>query len=72
MDVFGTGNGSNLAQYGLQRNDIIRAVDGKPINDLEGQHQALQVLSQGRLVPVTVERAGSVFSLQLTFSEPED
>jgi len=71
MDVYGTGDGSNLAQYGLQRNDIIRAVDGKPINDIEAQHEALQILSQGRLVPVTVERGGSVFSLQLTLSEPD-
>ncbi len=72
MTVFGIGSGGNLAPYGLRRLDIIRAVDGKPINNSEAQRLALDVLSQGRPVPVTVERNGTVFNLQLAFSEPND
>jgi general secretion pathway protein C len=70
MRVVGTGDGSNLRSYGLQRNDIIRAVDGNPIDTSTAQYHALDTLSRGRPVSVTVERAGNVFTLQLGFTNP--
>jgi len=68
MRIWGTGDGSNLAPYGLQRNDIIREVDGQPVNNMPAQQRALQALSAGHPVEVTVDRNGSLFRLQLAFS----
>jgi type II secretory pathway component PulC len=69
MRVLGTGDGRNLDSYGLQRNDVIRQVDGQAITNIEAQRRALDTLSQGRPVAITVERNGSVFALQLGFGE---
>jgi general secretion pathway protein C len=69
MRVWGTGDGSNLGPYGLQRNDIIREVDGQPINNMQAQQRALDALSRGRPVDVTVQRNGNVFTLQLGFTD---
>jgi type II secretory pathway component PulC len=69
MRVLGTGDGSNLAPYGLRRNDIIREVDGQPINNIDAQYRALDALSRGRPVDVTVQRNGNVFTLQLGFTD---
>jgi general secretion pathway protein C len=69
MRVWGAGDGRNLSAVGLQRNDIIRSVDGQPINNNEAQQRALEILSLGKPVPVVVERNGTVFTLQLGFRE---
>jgi type II secretory pathway component PulC len=69
LRVWGTGDGSNLDSYGLQRNDVIRDVDGQAINSVEARRLALDALSQGHPVAVTVERAGNRFTLQLGFGE---
>ncbi len=69
MRVWGTGDGSNLAPYGLQRNDIIREVDGQPVNNMQAQQRALDALSRGHPVDVTVQRNGNVFTLQLGFTD---
>jgi len=69
MRVWGTGDGSNLVMYGLRRNDIIREVDGAPINTTTAEYRALDALSRGRPVAITVERGGNVFTLHLGFAE---
>jgi type II secretory pathway component PulC len=69
MRVWGTGDGSNLATYGLRRNDIIREVDGEAIDNGEAQRRALDTLSRGHPVAVTVERSGNVFTLQLGITD---
>ncbi len=69
MRVWGTGDGGNLSAYGLQRNDVIREVDGQAINNINSQRRALEALSQGHPLTVTVERSGSLFTLQLGFGE---
>jgi hypothetical protein len=57
------------ANYGLQRNDIIREVDGHPVNSQAAQGLALDTLSQGGPVPVTVERDGALFKLEVNFGQ---
>lgn len=69
MRVLGAGDGSNLMPYGLRRNDIIRTVDGQPINTIDAQYRALDTLSRGHPVDVTVQRNGNVFTLQLGFND---
>jgi|HubBroStandDraft_1064217.scaffolds.fasta_scaffold02023_4 general secretion pathway protein C len=55
--------------YGLQRNDVIRDVNGHAIDSLQAQSDALETLSQGRPVTVTVERDGALFKLEVDFSQ---
>lgn len=71
MRVWGTGDGHNLDAYGLRRNDVIRAVGGESITTSEAKRRALDTLSKGQPVSVTVERNGALFQVQLGFSDPE-
>jgi type II secretory pathway component PulC len=71
MRVWGTGDGHNLEAYGLRRNDVIRAVGGESITNAEAKRRALDTLSKGQPVSVTVERNGALFQVQLGFSDPE-
>lgn len=67
--VWGTGDGHNLEAYGLKRNDVIREVGGESITNAEAKRRALDTLSKGQPVSVTVERNGALFQAQLGFSE---
>ena len=69
MRVTGAAGGQNLSAYGLQRNDVIREVDGFAINSPEAQRHALDMLSRGQELTVTVERDGNVFTTRLGFGE---
>ena len=71
MRVWGSGDGHNLEAYGLKRNDVIREVGGESITTSEAKRRALDTLSKGQPVSVTVERNGAMFQLQLGFSDPE-
>jgi general secretion pathway protein C len=57
------------ADYGLQRDDIIRAVDGHAIDNPTAQYEALETLSEGRPVTVSVERNGAIIKLEVDFSQ---
>jgi type II secretory pathway component PulC len=69
MRVWGAGDGSNLAAYGLRRNDVIREVNGEAIDDVTAEYRALEAMSRGHPVAITVERSGNVFTLQLGFTD---
>jgi general secretion pathway protein C len=60
---------SSISSQGLQRADVITAVDGHPITSPAAAQQALQQLSSGSAVMVTVERDGAPVQLPLTISE---
>jgi general secretion pathway protein C len=65
MMVMGEGNGSNLAALGLQRGDIITAVDGHPVGSSEVMMQLLKQMSTGCPVMVTVIRQGNEHEMPL-------
>jgi type II secretory pathway component PulC len=60
---------SRLSPLGLQRADVITEIDGRAITSANMAQQALQQLSSGTTVMVTVERQGSPMQLPLTISE---
>jgi type II secretory pathway component PulC len=63
------GADARLSPLGLQRTDVITAIDGHAITSANDGQQALQQLSGGSTVMVTVERNGSPLQLPLTISE---
>ena len=64
--VVGVVNGGPAAKAGIQRGDVIIAVNGQKVEsyaDLLGQ---LRLLRPGKTVPVKVDRNGSTHTLQVT------
>jgi len=59
----------DAGDYGLQRGDVIREVDGHAIDSAQAQGEALQTLSQRGPVTVTVERSGELFTLEVNLSQ---
>jgi S1-C subfamily serine protease len=67
MRVWGNGSGSGLLQLGLRRNDVITHVNGHPIDSSAAAQRALNELSSGAALKVTVERNGAPEDISLTF-----
>ncbi len=65
VQVYDVFDGSPAQAAGLQRDDLILNVDGKPIDTTEALVAAINAAG-GRQVPVVVERAGQQVTLQLT------
>jgi len=53
----------------LQRNDVITQINGRSITSASAAQQALQQLSSGSPVNVTVERDGAPIQLPVTISD---
>jgi type II secretion system protein C len=69
LEIVGWGDGSALAPLGLQRNDVITQINGRSITSAGAAQQALQQLSSGLPVNVTVERDGAPIQLPVTISD---
>jgi len=63
LNVIAVIQGSPAAQAGLQRGDVLLALDGKAVNRPE-ELAALVGELQGQLVPVAIQRDGEVKTLQ--------
>jgi type II secretion system protein C len=59
-------NSKTLKQYGLQNEDVITAVNGRPINGLRLAQQALKDMSTGQPTAITVVRDGTPQQLSVT------
>ena len=59
-----------VSALGLHQSDVILAVDSQPITSAVSMQQALQQLSSGRTVMVTVSRGGQAMQLPVTIVEP--
>ena len=59
-------DGGPAAKAGLQAGDVITALDGAPIESLEDVTNALEAKAPGDRVTVTVKRAGSTRSIEVT------
>jgi type II secretion system protein C len=66
MRVWGAGNGSALQALGLQRNDVITRINGQAINNDEAARTALEQMSTGVPVMVTIVRDGSAQELPIS------
>jgi type II secretory pathway component PulC len=67
MQVMGIAG--RLAPLGLQRDDVITEIDGNPITNNNAAQQALQQISSGTPVMVTVNRGGTVVQLPISMIE---
>jgi serine protease Do len=64
---------SPAAKAGLQEFDIIRAIDGKPVDDIRTIKEQVQGHQVGDAIPITVLRQGQTLELTLTLEEmPEN
>ena len=61
--------GTPAAQAGLQPDDIVTAVDGKPITSMSGLVVALRSHKAGETVELTVERGGKEETVKITLGE---
>lgn len=63
--VGGVRDGKPAARASLQTDDIVTAVDGKPVATWEDLSSAIRA-SEGREVELTINRVGSVFAVRVT------
>jgi S1-C subfamily serine protease len=66
LQLMGRMNGKTLEQYGLQDQDVITAVNGRPINGFRLAQQALKEMSTGQPTAITVVRNGTPQQLSVT------
>jgi general secretion pathway protein C len=69
LRLVGKKNSKTLKQYGLQPQDVITAVNGRPINGLRLAQQALKDLSTGEPAAITVVRDGAPQQLSVTLQD---
>jgi aminopeptidase N len=67
--VGGVVAGSPAEKAGLREGDVIRAIDGKAVANLQAFSAMLGALSPGQTVTATVVRAGKDVALSVTLSE---
>ena len=63
------GAGSAAEKAGIQAGDVLTALDGKPIANLQGYSELLKTLTPGQTVRVTVLRQGKELTLEATLGE---
>jgi type II secretory pathway component PulC len=69
LRLMGKMNGKTLKQYGLQDQDVITAVNGRPINGFRLAQQALKDMSTGQPTAITVVRDGTPQQLSVTLQD---
>ena len=52
---------------GIRKGDVIKSINGKPINDIYEYMDRLSTLKVGKTVPVSIERDGKKILLDVTF-----
>jgi general secretion pathway protein C len=62
--VFPGRDASQFKQFGLQANDVVTAVNGQPLTNVQAALQIFQNLPQQNSVTLTVRRDGQVLQLQ--------
>jgi len=67
--VSGLVPGSAAEKAGIQAGDVLTALDGKPIANLQGYSELLKTLTPGQTVRVTVLRQGKELTLSSTLGE---
>ncbi|MFB3854765.1 MAG: M20/M25/M40 family metallo-hydrolase [Vicinamibacterales bacterium] len=67
--VSGVVPGSSAEKSGIEEGDVLVAIDGKPIADLQGYSDILRGLEPGQTVEATILRAGSEMKLKVTLGE---
>jgi hypothetical protein len=67
--VTGLVPGSAAEKAGIQAGDVLTALDGKPIANLQGYSELLKTLTPGQTVRVTVLRQGKELTLSSTLGE---
>jgi type II secretion system protein C len=66
LQLMGRINSKTLEQYGLQDQDVITAVNGRPINGFRLAQQALKDMSTGQPTAITLVRDGTPQQLSVT------
>ena len=69
LQLMGRMNTKTLKQYGLQDQDVITAVNGRPINGFRLAQQALKDMSTGQPAAITVVRNGIPQQLSVTLQD---
>jgi S1-C subfamily serine protease len=67
--VSGLVPGSAAEKAGIQEGDVLTALDGKPVANLQGYSELLKTLTPGQTVKVTLLRAGKELTLSATLGE---
>ena len=67
--VSGLVPGSAAEKAGIQAGDVLTAIDGKPVANLQAYSDLLKTLTPGQTVKVTVLRAGKELTLEATLGE---
>lgn len=62
--VFPGRNATVFKQLGLQANDVITAVNGRPLSDVQSAMQVFQNLGQNQAITLSVRRGNQVIQLQ--------
>ena len=52
---------------GMKKGDIIKFIDGKPVNDIYEYMERLSNLEKGMTVPIKIMRNGKLITLSVTF-----
>ncbi|MFO0842243.1 MAG: PDZ domain-containing protein [Gemmataceae bacterium] len=64
--------GAPAEKAGLKANDVVTAVDGKPVKKADDFSAAIQGRKPGETITITVTRDGKPLTIQATLGEPPD